>query len=70
MLQRQIVVKALDKHVNILDPAFTKYVITDFHSVVWMFIAVIVTIYRTIALPERYEINHCITTTKPLRRYI
>jgi hypothetical protein len=63
MLQRQIV-KGLGKQIDIEDLAYRKYVITDFHSVVWMFIAIIVTIYRTITLSESYENSHYIITTK------
>jgi hypothetical protein len=64
MLQRQIVVKALGKQMDVEDPAYRKYAIVDFHSIVWMFIAVIVTIYRTITLSESYENSHYIITTK------
>ena len=49
---------------DIEDPAYRKYAITDFHSIVWMFITVIVTIYRTITLSESYEISPYIVTTK------
>jgi hypothetical protein len=48
MLQRQIV-KESDTQIDIKYLAYRKYAITDFHSVVWMFIAVIVTIYRNTA---------------------
>jgi hypothetical protein len=64
MLQRQIVIQALGKQIDIEDPAYRKYAITDFHSIVWMFIAVIVTIYRTVTLSESYENSHYIITTK------
>jgi hypothetical protein len=70
MLQRQIVIKALGKQINIEDLVCTKYAISNFHSKAWVFISANVTIYRTIALPESYENNHCITTTKLLRRRI
>jgi hypothetical protein len=61
MLQRQIV-KALGKEIE--DPAYRKYAITDFHSIVWRLIAVIVTIYRTITRSESYQISHYKVTTK------
>jgi hypothetical protein len=44
-MQRQII-KTLSNQIDIEDPAYRKYAITDFHSIVWMFIVVIVTIYR------------------------
>ncbi len=47
MLQRrQSGVKGLGKKIDIEDPAYRKYAIINFHSIVWMFIAIIVTIYR------------------------
>ncbi len=52
MLQRQI--EALGKQMDIEDAVCINYVITSFHSIVWIFIAVIVTIYRT-ALIQRYQ---------------
>jgi hypothetical protein len=72
MLQRQIVIKALGKQIDIEDPAYTKYGIIDFHSIGWMFIAVSVTIYRNAnaAVLQRYENNCCIITTKLLRSCI
>ena len=66
MLQRQIVVKALVKQIDIEDPANTKYAGTTFQSIVWILIFDIVTIKRNAAV-ERYENNHCIATTKLLR---
>ena len=66
MLQRQIV-KGLGKQIE--DALYMKYAIISFHSMAWMIIFVNVTIYRTISLPESYEINHYIITTK-LRRCI
>jgi hypothetical protein len=62
-MKRQII-KTLGDQMDIEDPAYRKYAITDFHSIVWMFIAVIVTIYRTITLSESYEISPYIVTTK------
>jgi hypothetical protein len=50
MLQRQIVVKSLDMQIDIEDPGYIKYAYTTFGSIVWIFISVNVTIYRTIAL--------------------
>ena len=70
ILQRRQILKDLGSLIDIEDLAYRKYAITDFHSIVWMLIAVIVTIYRTIALPESYENNHCITTSKLLRSCI
>ena len=72
MLQRsQIVVKAIGKQMDIKDPAYTKYDAgTSFQSIVWMLIFDIVTIKRNAAVLQRYENNHCITTTKLLRRCI
>ena len=66
-MQRQIV-KALGQQIDIEDPAYTKYAGTSFQSNVWMLIFDIVTIYRNAAILQRYENNHCITTTKLLRR--
>jgi hypothetical protein len=71
MLQRsQIVVKVLCKQIDIKDPAYTKYAGTSFQSIVWMLIFDIVTIKRNAAVLQRYENNHCRTTTKLLRRSI
>jgi hypothetical protein len=70
MLQRQIIVKALGSRIDVEDLVCIKYVGTSFHSIGCMLISVNVTIYRTIALPESYENNHCITITKLLRRCI
>jgi hypothetical protein len=66
MLQSQIV-KGLGKQIDIEDPAYTKYAGTSFHSIAWMLIFDIVTIKRNAAVLQRYENNHCITTTKLLR---
>jgi hypothetical protein len=69
MLQRQIVVKALGKQIDIEDAAYTKYVDTSFQFITWMLIFDIVTIKRNAAVLERYGNNHCIMlTTKLLRR--
>jgi hypothetical protein len=55
MLQRQIVVKALGKHLDIEDPAYTKYdADTTSQSIVWMLIFDIVTIKRNAAVLQRY----------------
>ncbi len=71
MLQRQIVIKALGTQLDIEDPAYTKYDSgTSFQSIVWMLIFDIVTIKRNAAVLQRYENNHCITTTKLLRSCI
>ena len=68
--QRQIVNKALGNQIDTKDPLYTKYAITGFQSIVWMLIFDIVTIKRNAAVLQRYENNHCITTTKLLRRCI
>jgi hypothetical protein len=65
--QRQIVVKALGKQIDIEDPAYTKYVSTSFQSIVWMLIFGIVTIKGNAEVLQRYENNHFITTSKLLR---
>jgi hypothetical protein len=70
MLQRQIVVKALGKHLDIEDPAYRNYAGTSFQSIVGMLIFDIVTIKRNAAVLQRYENNRCITTTKFLRSCI
>ena len=49
LLQRLIVVKALDKQINIEDPLCMKYASTSFQSIVWMLIFDIVTIKRNVA---------------------
>jgi hypothetical protein len=64
MLQQRQIVKASDTQIGIEDLAYRKYAITDFRSIIWMFIAVIVTIKRNAAVLQRYENNHCITTSK------
>jgi hypothetical protein len=64
MFQRQIVIKAFGKQIDIEDPAYTKYTIVDFHLIVWMFVAVSVTIYRNAtALSQRYQGSHSILVT-------
>jgi hypothetical protein len=71
MLQRQIVVKGLGKQMDIEYPAYTKYdASTSFQSIVWMLIFDIVSINRNVVVLQRYENNHCITTTKLLRSCI
>ena len=64
MLQRQIVIKALGKQIDIEDPAYTKYASTSFQSIVCILILDIVTINRNAGIPQRYENNHCIIATK------
>jgi hypothetical protein len=56
------VVKALGKQLEYL--VCTKDAITRFQSIVCMLIFDIVTIKRNSAVLQRYENNHCITTTK------
>jgi hypothetical protein len=68
MLQRQIVIKELGNQIDTKDPLYTKYAGTSFQSIVWTLIFDIVTIKRNAAVLQRYENNHCITTTILLRR--
>jgi hypothetical protein len=70
MLQQRQIVKSLGKQIDIEDPAYRKYAGTSFQSIVWMLIFDIVTIKRNAAVLQRYVNNHCITTTKLLRRCI
>ena len=63
ILQTQIV-KALGKQIDTEDPVYTKYAITYFPFITWMFISVNVTIYRTIVQPESYENSYFVTTAK------
>jgi hypothetical protein len=48
--QRQGVIKALGKQIDIETPAFKKSAITSFHYLNWMLISVNVTIYTTVPL--------------------
>jgi hypothetical protein len=68
MLQQSQIIKAVGKQLDIEDLVLTKYTITHFHSIVWMWSSVIVTIYR-IVLEQRYKTSHCIMmmTTSKLR---
>ena len=68
--QRQIVVKALGKQIDIKDPAYTKYAGTSFQFIAWMLRFDSVTIKRNFAVLQRYEYNHCIIAAKLLRRCI
>ena len=70
ILQRRQILKDLGSLIDIKDAAFRNCAITDFHSIVWMFISVIVTMYRNAKVLQIYENDHCITTTKLLRRCI
>ena len=69
LLQRQIVVKGLGKQIDIEDIVNSKYAGTSFQSIVWMLVFDIVTIKRNATILQRYENNHCITTTN-LRSYM
>jgi hypothetical protein len=69
ILQRQIV-NAVGNQIVIEDPLCMKYAGTSFQSIIWVLISVIVTIKRNAAVLQRYENNHCITTSKLLRRCI
>jgi hypothetical protein len=68
--QRQIVVKALGKQIDIEYLAYTKYAGTSFQFLAWMLGFDIVTIKWNSAVLRRYEYNHCIITAKLLRRCI
>jgi hypothetical protein len=46
MLQQRQIVKISGKQIDIEDPVCMKYASTSFHSIVWVFISVNVTIYR------------------------
>ena len=62
--RRHIVVKALGKQIDVVDPRCVKYVFISFHHLDWLLISVNVTIYRNV-LPKRYQSNiHFITTSK------
>jgi hypothetical protein len=63
MLQRQIVVKALGKQIDIDDPAYTKYASTSFQSIVWMLTFDIVTIKRNASLSLLSSIFICYQCT-------
>jgi hypothetical protein len=64
MQQLRQIVKISGKQMDIEDLIGSKHPAVSFHSIAWMIISVNVTIYRTMALPESYEINHYIITTK------
>ena len=71
MLQQgQIVIKGFDTQIDTEDLVRTKYDGTSFQFIAWMLRFDIVTIKRNSAVLQRYENNHCITTTKLLRRCI
>jgi len=67
-MKRQII-KTLRDQMDIEDPVCTNYAITYFHSIVWTFIAVIVTIYRNVS-NQSYEYSHFIMLTTKLRSCI
>jgi hypothetical protein len=54
MLQQRQIVKSLDNQINVEDPRRRKYAIIYFHSILWILIYVIVTIYRTVPLQKSY----------------
>ena len=72
MLQNRQIVRTVGNQIEYI--VCLKDAITDFHSIVWMFIAVSVTIYRNAAAPsQRHQStsSHCIMlTTKLLRSCI
>jgi hypothetical protein len=61
MQQRQIV-QALDEQIDIEYPIYTKYTTTNFDSISWMVISVIVTINRT-GLLQKHEPNRYMMKT-------
>jgi hypothetical protein len=64
MLQQRQIVKAAGNQIDIEDLAYRKYAITNFRSIIWMFIAVIVTIYRNAAASSQScPISHWMLTT-------
>jgi len=71
LLQRQIVIQALGNQIDIEEPLLCmKYASTTFQSIVWILIYDTVTIKRNTAVLQRYENNHCITTSKLWSRNI
>jgi hypothetical protein len=68
MLQRQIVVNALDEQIDIEDLAYIKDTNITFGSIFWIFICVYVTIYRTVLLQQYQSTSHCILLTTELSR--
>jgi hypothetical protein len=70
MLQERQIVKGLGNPIDIEDRVCWKYASTSFQSIVWMLTFDIVTIKRNAAVLQRYENNHCITTTKLRSRSI
>ena len=70
MLQQRQIVKISGKQMDIEDPAHANYIATSFQSIAGMLIFDIVTIKRNAAVQQRYVNNHCISTTKLLRRCI
>ena len=68
--QRQTVIQALGNQIDIEDSLCMKYASTNFQSIVLMLIFDIVTIKRNAAVLQKYENNHCITTSKLLRSCI
>jgi hypothetical protein len=69
MLQRrQIVVKGLGKKIDIEDPAYIKYTNTTFGFIIWVFLYVDVTIYRTVLLQQYQGTSQCILLTMELGR--
>jgi hypothetical protein len=64
MLQETQIVSTVGNPIGIEDLIYTKYAIKRFHSIVWMFISVNVTICRTNTLPQGFRSSHFITTAK------
>jgi len=67
ILQRRQIINAFVWQVDTEYLRRIKYAIIGFHSIVWVFISVNVTIYRTIALSESYKNSHYIMMTTKLR---
>jgi hypothetical protein len=63
MLQRRIVIQALGNQIDTGDQACTKYTFTYFHTITWMWISVIVTVYRTDIQQRCQGSSHCIMMT-------
>jgi hypothetical protein len=72
MLQRRQIVKSAGNQIDTGKPVYTKYRIIYFHSIARMLIYVIVTIYQTEPVLQRYQTSsHWIMmTTNKLRSRI
>ena len=68
MQQRQIVVKGLGNQIGIEDPGYIKYTNTTFGFIIWVFIYLNVTIYRTVLLQHYQSTSYYILLTTKLSR--